>query len=540
MSLVMRIKRLLRPLVPDRLLAWLRLGAHSRQFRVNVDVVVDGFLRQQRWLLVTPDTYRVRSPASFAGPTPDALIVGGAGLDQREREALLAPLTDPQLAASVYGTVRAAELVDGRRSEPRVQPTAVAVRPDVIDEIGGDSASVGTLVARVRDAGHHIALIPGARGTDTPEPPIVADLSVVVLALVPLHDIGGGSRGAQLAQEFLALGAHVTYVCQFGTAESVDLGLRYVHPALEQHAARDFEVEAFVDRVRGRQCLTVVEAPTREHLRCAGALSDAGYTVVYDLIDDWEAPSLGGHWYDRATEQALLDLADVVTASAPDLVRRVQERGVATTLVPNAVNARLFAGETGPRPDDLPKVDGPVLGYHGSLYGDWFDWRAVERIARAYPEGLLVLIGDVPGQHPPLPVNVKFLGLKAQYELPGYVSRFDVGLIPFVVSDVTHAVSPLKVYEYLASGVPVAAPPLRSLEGLPAVHVDEDIVAAVGRALQAPPPDPSQIVREHGWTRRVAQMLELAGFEPPPAHDDRLTVLRRPVTHYSRRERRLT
>jgi glycosyltransferase involved in cell wall biosynthesis len=65
-----------------------------------------------------------------------------------------------------------------------------------------------------------------------------------------------------------------------------------------------------------------------------------------------------------------------------------------------------------------------------------------------------------------MPPNVHFLGLKPQIDLPAYVQRFDVGLIPFKVTDTTHAVSPLKAYEYLASGVPVAAPPLRSLEGL--------------------------------------------------------------------------
>jgi hypothetical protein len=54
--------------------------------------------------------------------------------------------------------------------------------------------------------------------------------------------------------------------------------------------------------------------------------------------------------------------------------------------------------------------------------------------------------------------------------MPAYVSALDVGLVPFVVDDMTRAVSPLKMYEYLAAGVPVVASPLP-------VCVDHPLVA---------------------------------------------------------------
>jgi glycosyltransferase involved in cell wall biosynthesis len=81
-----------------------------------------------------------------------------------------------------------------------------------------------------------------------------------------------------------------------------------------------------------------------------------------------------------------------------------------------------------------------------------------------------------------MPPNVHFLGLKPQGSLPDYLARFDVGLLPFVVSPMTHAVSPLKVFEYLACGVPVAAPPLRAVVGIPGVVTAEHLVDAVEEA----------------------------------------------------------
>jgi hypothetical protein len=108
--------------------------------------------------------------------------------------------------------------------------------------------------------------------------------------------------------------------------------------------------------------------------------------------------------------------------------------------------------------------------------------------------------------------------------------------LPFVVSDTTHAVSPLKVYEYLASGTPVAAPPLRSLDQLDGVAVDHDLVAAVRRALDDDPPDAAPIVAEHSWRRRVASIVSLVGIEPA-TEGSPVQIVCRPVIHYAKNDR---
>jgi hypothetical protein len=48
--------------------------------------------------------------------------------------------------------------------------------------------------------------------------------------------------------------------------------------------------------------------------------------------------------------------------------------------------------------------------------------------------------------------------------IPGYLDHFDVALIPFVVSSLTHAVHPIKMLEYFARALPVVAPRLEALE----------------------------------------------------------------------------
>jgi glycosyltransferase involved in cell wall biosynthesis len=339
--------------------------------------------------------------------------------------------------------------------------------------------------------------------------------------------VGGGARSSQLAFELLRQGFHVAVVHFAEAVESVDLGLRFIHPRLEQYRADRFDYGAFIPRAE-EKALAIVEAPFGSLVAPARRLQPAGWPLAYDIIDDWTDPALGGGWYHPKLERELITKADMVLASASDLVNRAHTMGREAILVPNAVNDGIFGVELAPHPPDLPDAE-MIIGYHGSLYGNWFDWTSLHRIAEAFPNSAVVVIGDDRLPRPEMPGNVRFLGLKPQRELPGYLQRFDVGVIPFQITETTHAVSPLKAYEYLASGVPVAASPLRSLEGLAGTHLDEDLVTAVNAALGGPRPDRTAALQAHSWTARVAQL----GLRAPQSHDGiELKIEHRGPTHH--------
>ncbi len=538
MSIPMRIKQWIRPLIPDRLMARYRLAQHSRQVRTNVDVAVADPGERRRWLGATPDTYRIvaEPPSVDAGEPIRGVEAFGVDTDRAIRL-----LRVPGAEVGVVARVGRPTIVGRRRSEPPMDPVAIAASSDVIDEVGGlpggDDPLAG-LLERLRDAGRRIALAPisagGPVGSSRTDP--IAATPVVILSAVPMHDVGGGSRATQLALEFVRRGYHVTYVALYGTQESSDLGLRFIHPNLEQVRADRFDPGGLVSRVASPG-LVVVEIPAPGYRPPVEALISNGWTAVYDAIDDWSDPSLGGEWYDASTEAWFVGTADHVIASAPDLASRTEKMGERAVVVPNGVNTDLFGRHAaGEPPGDFPEGDGPVLGYVGSLYGEWFDWRSLERAAVALADARIVVIGDDKAGHPAMPPNVSFLGLKAQFELPAYVERFDVGLLPFVVSDMTHAVSPLKVYEYLASGVPVAAPPLRSLAGLEGVVVDDDLVEAIRRALDGDPPDAAAVIGDHSWTERVARIVDVSGLAPA-GESAPVQIVRRPATHYDKTAR---
>lgn len=535
-----RLQRLARKLIPPRLIARFRLHQQSRHARVNVDVFLETPGHARRWLAVTPDTYRMRfrypdGPARddvIEIPAPDAVLSD----DLRRRAASL--LKDPEIGVAVVAETETPRIEGRYRSEPRLGPRLIVLPRTHLAEIGGNgNQPLPELLAGLRAAGHRIGLIPVPRAGApiAPSSPIARN-TVVILAMVPMHDVGGGARSSQLALEFLHQGFHVVLVNLFEADESVDLGLRFVHPSLEQGRLDHFDPIGLSQRT-DKPGMVIVEAPHQQMNDVAFALQDAGWEVVYDVIDDWSDNALGGGWFSAIDEEALTMRADRVIASAPDLVERVRIMRKPASLVPNAVNAEIFGVDRPPRPDDLPYAS-PIIGYHGSLYGDWFDWDALNEVAESFPEAAVVVIGDDKVKPIELPTNVHFLGLKAQVDLPAYLQHFDVGLIPFKVSPTTHAVSPLKVFEYLASGVPVAAPPLRPLAGLDGVHTDYDLVPMVESALKGPRPDRAAHLKAHSWSERVKDIFPIDARLPATRPTDPARVVFRPVFHWTTPQRR--
>ena len=544
----MSVKRALLPYMPDGLMSQYRLRRELFRARfglrqaaepseVNVDVVADrGHAR--RWLLATGDTWRAVDPFALA-VAPDGLVTIPYGAVTPEAARLMGR---PGVDAAFVGRVEAPRWSD-RAAGIQVEPTAIVTRQAILDEVGGlpdGPTPLPGLLARITDAGHRIGLVPRiADHVDAGRTDPVAGQPVVVLAAVPLHDVGGGSRGAQIALELVRRGYHVTYVNRYPTYEDVDLGLRFIHPRLEQVGYDHFDADALIARCVEDSGTVIVEIPDPGYESAVSALDGAGWAVVFDIIDDWSDPALGGEWYDEAFEAALITRSRAVVGSAPDLVERaVREGREDAVLVPNAVNESVFGGDPGERPTDLPA--GPLIGYHGSLYGDWFDWDGLRAVATANRDASVILIGEARGVPKDLPANVVFLGLKAQGDLPGYLTRFDVGLVPFTVTPTTHAVSPLKVFEYLACGVPVAAPPLRALEGVDGVVLDSDLVAAVATARAGSRPEPEVALTEYSWGARLTDLFSATGGALADVTGSPVNIVRRPVVHYRWRDRRVT
>jgi glycosyltransferase involved in cell wall biosynthesis len=222
-----------------------------------------------------------------------------------------------------------------------------------------------------------------------------------------------------------------------------------------------------------------------------------------------------------AVERRIVSGADCVLTAAAGLDAVATDLGAKRVIrVPNGIDFARFEGPAPPPPPEYAAWNSPVAVYVGALAG-WVDLALVEACARAHPGMAFALIGPEPEGGVPLPQlpNVHYLGRKPPGEIPAYLRHAAVGLIPFRSAQLDALighVNPLKLYEYLAAGLPVVAtdwPALRET-GSPArlCAGTEAFVAAVGEAVRARGDDAPRIAfaRECDWSRRVAPFLEWA------------------------------
>lgn len=200
--------------------------------------------------------------------------------------------------------------------------------------------------------------------------------------------------------------------------------------------------------------------------------------VVYDLLDDlsiYDADEQGMPNERRVASHhpAVVSRADVMLVSNPTLQERHSGERSDLVLVENGVDLDRFRTPAS-KPADLPDGNRPIVGYHGAV-APWLDFELLAETIAALPDHDFVFVGPVDGRAAEavaalgrLP-NVHLLGERSPDDMPAYVQAFDVSIVPFVVDDMTAGVSPLKMYESLATGTPVVATELPSCLDEPAV-----------------------------------------------------------------------
>lgn len=192
---------------------------------------------------------------------------------------------------------------------------------------------------------------------------------------------------------------------------------------------------------------------------------------VYYAVDEWTA--FGGlehqrEWI-RREEEALLREADVALAVSPRLFERFRQVQPNTRLLENAADVEHFSparlSVATPHPL-LASLSHPIVGFVGQV-DERIDQDLLLHLARARPGWQIVLAGRVKDGVDVSALaaapNIRLLGYVPYADLPRVVREFDACIVPYRLTELTRSCSPLKTYEYLATGKPVVATPLDGL-----------------------------------------------------------------------------
>jgi glycosyltransferase involved in cell wall biosynthesis len=197
--------------------------------------------------------------------------------------------------------------------------------------------------------------------------------------------------------------------------------------------------------------------------------------VVYHCVDDIAAHERIDTASFRAAETRFAARADLVLASAPALAKRLRTISSNVLDAPNVADTELFASALLPSPPAaidpaLAALPAPRIVFTGAISAVKLDVALLVELARLRPSWSFALVGPVGLGDPHTNTsalsaepNIHLLGARAYAQLPSVLRGADAGLIPYARNELTASIFPMKVYEYLAAGLPVIATPLPAL-----------------------------------------------------------------------------
>ena len=250
-------------------------------------------------------------------------------------------------------------------------------------------------------------------------------------------------------------------------------------------------------------------------------------SLVYDCVDRHSAYK--GHITPEVVDGMERDLAkpaDQVFATAVGLAETLEKINPTTKMIPNGAAYEIFSRvqtekDTLSCPEDMKGLGHPVYGFVGMLQ-ECIDYALIEKLAKERPDATIFLIGrTLPGvdlSHLKQYKNIVFHGLVPQPELPAYLAQMDVCLNVFRAGALSKDVSPLKFYEYLATGKPVVSTrePLQVEDFRDVVYIAHDadeFLALCDEAAREDAPEKVEKRLAYGeqcsWTERVRQMEDV-------------------------------
>ena len=157
----------------------------------------------------------------------------------------------------------------------------------------------------------------------------------------------------------------------------------------------------------------------------------------------------------------------VVSQSVADYVFQHRQTPEEVHVIPNGVDTNRFCVDT--ESDNHPSQRGFTVGFVGTLK----PWHGVASLLDAFgtlsheePSSRLVIVGDGPErerleqQAAELPAeaggNIHFTGAVQPNEIPALLKSMDVAVAPYLPQE-NFYFSPLKLFEYMAAGLPTVA-----------------------------------------------------------------------------------
>lgn len=198
---------------------------------------------------------------------------------------------------------------------------------------------------------------------------------------------------------------------------------------------------------------------------------------IYDCVDNHSAFSWINKKVTLYLEKRMMIQCDAVVCTAIKLKERAEKYNKNTYYIPNGSDLILKHSSVSTHDSIFKKTISKVknnrkknilnVSYIGSI-SDRFDWPALKILIKRKNIFLHIYGPSLRNKEIPTWVSktsfINFYGKIKHENIPSYLQQMDAAIIPFLKNDVTEYTNPVKLYDYLSSGIPIISSDITELK----------------------------------------------------------------------------
>ncbi|MFC4776798.1 glycosyltransferase [Paenibacillus sp. GCM10023252] len=178
--------------------------------------------------------------------------------------------------------------------------------------------------------------------------------------------------------------------------------------------------------------------------------------IIYRATDLY--PEMTGDKNVSIAEEEIIKIADGLVATSEPVREYIQsyDENLPSLLLENGVEFEHF-NKPCEEPNEIKHLSHPRAVYLGAI-DQRLDLNAIHQLAVSRPDLNIIIIGPATTENIlqfKAETNVHFLGAISYSKIPSYLQFMDIALLPLSKHASNNGRSPMKLYEYAASGLPI-------------------------------------------------------------------------------------
>jgi GT2 family glycosyltransferase len=335
---------------------------------------------------------------------------------------------------------------------------------------------------------------------------------IYIFSIFPYYYNGGGNRSSQIAKTFNNIGYQVYYIYYKETKKNEKLSIPM---PLSMHQ----NINNINNINISKKDIMIFEAPIKKYKEYLDLAKINESYIIYENIENINN-LLQKKITDIKTLNDFIINSSLITCNSEYLINQIKDYCKKLQIkkeiiyLPNAVDNNLFSPLINyEKPMDMTTGIKTLL-FYGSLNSKIIDWNFLFEFANRNIKYSIIIIGDykcIDNIVKNSPINIHFLGLKKQYEIPAYINYSDYTILPIKIGVYQEYIPFIKIFEYISMNKITISTKIKSMEKFPNVfsgNTIEDWEKIIHNSPMVISNESEKFTEKNTWNDRISFLID--------------------------------